>query len=320
MALDFPLPPATFPASEQRLVNSNNNTISKRRRFQVPITRYFNAADLSSSTLVPDDAALSPPLSENIQSNLLTVGMRIRKSVPEGYKTSMLSKEEAYFGPSTVETSGSFSRNPTWRSELSPYCGLHKIGGLAVQPLPGPQRTAATNSSTAFSSAHSSITLSAAEQEDNDPFRSFPSSQESSTSNTSSDMGMSQRNKKRSLTDEEDDVQETNTLPVFQDPAHEMLGFSTPTGARIMAKPRSSRRAPGQQRQSSTISVERDSTLDWKAFPDQENSMSFYQHQYNLEEERDVRGGDGDERPHFDDFDEATFLRSREDVEMDVDM
>ncbi|SMR46725.1 unnamed protein product [Zymoseptoria tritici ST99CH_1E4] len=81
---------------------------------------------------------------QEIQANLLSVGMRVRKSVPEGYKTHktlptlgsvpftssapavMQSKERA--GRTLVRTaSGGYGR------ELTPFCGLHKVGGWGVQ-------------------------------------------------------------------------------------------------------------------------------------------------------------------------------------------
>ena len=61
-------------------------------------------------------------------------------------------------------------------SELAPYCGLHKIGGLAVQPQSGP--------TTAFHSTSSTLslpmTMSRADEEP-DPW-SLPSSQDSTYS------------------------------------------------------------------------------------------------------------------------------------------
>lgn len=68
--------------------------------------------------------------------------MRVRKSVPEGYKTgsaysgfSLWSDSDSHSG-----TNGSDARPvPAVPSigggrELTPFCGIHKVGGLAIQP------------------------------------------------------------------------------------------------------------------------------------------------------------------------------------------
>ncbi|KKY18858.1 hypothetical protein UCRPC4_g04755 [Phaeomoniella chlamydospora] len=184
MALPFAEVPMSFPATEQG--NASFAQLSKRRRFQVPITRYFNPAD--PSAFAPEHT-LSPPLPETVQSSLLTVGMRIRKSVPEGYKTIL--HKQLISQPCTLSSNSSPSTSYT---ELAPFCGLHKVGGLAVQPTPNPGG--------AYLSAYSSITLSAAEQED--PFSS-PSSQESAATVASDSSVPSSRPNKRILDDIEDD-------------------------------------------------------------------------------------------------------------------
>ncbi|ERF72541.1 hypothetical protein EPUS_02823 [Endocarpon pusillum Z07020] len=128
---------------------------SKRRRFQAPITSFFTSE--SSSSCDPSDTlqaqqhgqdVSSPPLPHEIQSSLLTVGMRIRKSVPEGYKThKMLHSSSLYDHSSYLLNSGVQDHNSTIPiilpsttraayAELAPFCGLHKVGGMAVQPLP----------------------------------------------------------------------------------------------------------------------------------------------------------------------------------------
>ncbi|RAL05238.1 uncharacterized protein BO80DRAFT_131599 [Aspergillus ibericus CBS 121593] len=80
---------------------------SKRRRFQPPITNFFTTTSSSSSNPLSTDNATtrSHPLSYNhystatcsptpivptkVQASLLSVGMRVRKSVAEGYKTHL---------------------------------------------------------------------------------------------------------------------------------------------------------------------------------------------------------------------------------------
>ena len=95
------------------------------------ITSFFNPRN-------PDDAseAGKPALPSSVEANLLSVGMRIRKSVPEGYKT---------VGPSAFKLWTDSTPLPAQRAtgpagvrassrELLPFCGINKIGGLDTQP------------------------------------------------------------------------------------------------------------------------------------------------------------------------------------------
>ncbi|EUC45660.1 hypothetical protein COCMIDRAFT_95008 [Bipolaris oryzae ATCC 44560] len=86
-------------------------------------------------------ASNAPP---HVQADLLSVGMRVRKSVPEGYKThKMLSSPSDRFArarprldikppPEAVPDHYQHQR------ELLPFCGLHNIGGFAEQPTTNP--------------------------------------------------------------------------------------------------------------------------------------------------------------------------------------
>jgi Ribonucleotide reductase inhibitor len=118
---------------------------TKRRRFQPPITSFFTSASSSSDigqNLRDEQESLSfPHLSHEIQSSLLTVGMRIRKSVPEGYKThqTINSRDSTNSGPhnhSSLTRNTASSTAHGGYAELAPFCGLHKIGGMAVQTMP----------------------------------------------------------------------------------------------------------------------------------------------------------------------------------------
>ncbi|KAK1018980.1 hypothetical protein LTR54_000793 [Friedmanniomyces endolithicus] len=66
--------------------------------------------------------------------------MRVRKSVPEGYKTHKTVGLEGFPFPSTApaiaSAPSSSSHNDTAAVSrgLMPFCGLHKTGGLAYQP------------------------------------------------------------------------------------------------------------------------------------------------------------------------------------------
>ncbi|KAI9672274.1 MAG: hypothetical protein M1831_002088 [Alyxoria varia] len=82
-------------------------------------------------------------LPHSVQSSLLSVGMRIRKAVPEGYKNQIAheaakSFQHALFGKSeTLELNDEnvMPRPPQVQgrpAELAPMCGIHKIGGYGV--------------------------------------------------------------------------------------------------------------------------------------------------------------------------------------------
>ncbi|ESZ94499.1 hypothetical protein SBOR_5112 [Sclerotinia borealis F-4128] len=112
---------------------------------QSQITSYFTTGSTSLSTPPPQ---CKPTLPHPIQSSLLTVGMRIRKSVSEGYKTgsysafnlftdttpatkSKLSSASPVSTPASTKYKGTRPRAGT--KELTPFCGLMKVGGLGVQ-------------------------------------------------------------------------------------------------------------------------------------------------------------------------------------------
>lgn len=116
---------------------------------QPSITSYFSRRDNNSgstdSQKDPYDRAnnptLSPPIPDHVQSLLINVGMRVRKSVPEGYKTHKTLPPSS--APCLVSYASQAENIPpssappalyTKPSELAPFCGLHKIGGYASQP------------------------------------------------------------------------------------------------------------------------------------------------------------------------------------------
>ncbi|KAJ9625865.1 hypothetical protein H2203_004629 [Taxawa tesnikishii (nom. ined.)] len=110
--------------------------IRKRQIQPNKITSYFERADGSRDGPAPAPPAsrLSPVLPESVQTSLINVGMRVRKSVPEGYKThKTLGLTDA---SEDIATAQMPSKTYTYgRSrELAPFCGLHEIGGLAAQP------------------------------------------------------------------------------------------------------------------------------------------------------------------------------------------
>ncbi|KAI9783091.1 MAG: hypothetical protein M1839_004260 [Geoglossum umbratile] len=117
-----------------------------KRPYQANITSYFSSIQPAST--LPSRSTLAqctPPLPAAIQSSLLNVGMRIRKSVPEGYKTG------SYYAPGLVADDSASpyatarkitSQNVSDRhlTELTPYCGIMKVGGYALQRDEGDRR------------------------------------------------------------------------------------------------------------------------------------------------------------------------------------
>ena len=65
--------------------------------------------------------------------------MRVRKSVPEGYKThKTLQVEEELFGRiARIESTSTPTFPPSRPTELMPFCGLHKTGGYGFQSSSG---------------------------------------------------------------------------------------------------------------------------------------------------------------------------------------
>lgn len=108
---------------------------------QRQITSFFSAVPSSASPppSSQQEEALKPALPATVQTNLLNVGMRVRKSVPEGYKTG--TPYSGFKLWSDADPSVSSRKAPVAsvtpaapRRELLPFCGIHRIGGLSSQP------------------------------------------------------------------------------------------------------------------------------------------------------------------------------------------
>ena len=147
----------------------------KKRQFQPSITSYFHttqdyfdndSSDTNDnsdnyqqgssrlrqiSKATPRHQTLAPQVPDQVQASLLSVGMRVRKSVPEGYKTprtglpslqttsqTPLRKPHSAFSNPTFEAMkipvDTLASTLQHQRELLPFCGLNKIGGYAEQP------------------------------------------------------------------------------------------------------------------------------------------------------------------------------------------
>ncbi|KAF2396282.1 hypothetical protein EJ06DRAFT_551674 [Trichodelitschia bisporula] len=108
---------------------SATSTHRNKRPYQPSITSFFSPVDADTfrSQAAPPPSA--PVLPDAVQASLLTVGMRIRKAVPEGYKTHKTTAAKSL--DSTSERDIGMLRAPPQRPrELVPYCGLLKVGGM----------------------------------------------------------------------------------------------------------------------------------------------------------------------------------------------
>ncbi|KAJ5676602.1 uncharacterized protein N7477_002235 [Penicillium maclennaniae] len=116
----------------------SNSTLSKRRRFQPAITSYFNSVPgephLQNGNIVSHNhyaaATYSPTpmVPAKVQSSLMSVGMRVRKSVADGYKTQLAMKADKTMPPATATEPTSvhpFFGNNAY-TELAPFSGLPK--------------------------------------------------------------------------------------------------------------------------------------------------------------------------------------------------
>jgi hypothetical protein len=149
-----------------------------KRPFQPSITSFFAREDRNTYLEIlsqerPEHGVAALP--SQIQSSLLNVGMRIRKSVPEGYKTGSycglgLSLDGNDFSPMIKDEDDvpdlDFGPRTTF-TELTPFCGILKTGGYSTQP----------------SSTQPSFSEPQPKGIENDPFELYTSSQSSIESN-----------------------------------------------------------------------------------------------------------------------------------------
>lgn len=109
---------------------------------QRQITSFFSSRFAGDGSSCSEEATAGcshhsrqPLLPANVQANLLSVGMRIRKSVPEGYKTNGPSAFKLWTDntPLPARATHNAPLRATAR-ELLPFCGINKVGGLDTQP------------------------------------------------------------------------------------------------------------------------------------------------------------------------------------------
>lgn len=174
---------------------------------QRQITSFFTStgatAASSSATTSPSSSTLTintatprafGAASASDQANLISVGMRVRKAVPEGYKTGTYSAFSLWddhhdtMPASPGETGRSRANAVSTPRELTPFCGIHRVGGLQVP---------------ASDCAGPAYEMQA-------PTHNMPSltlSQESATSNDSSSSGVTgAKTRKRFFVDDEEEI------------------------------------------------------------------------------------------------------------------
>ncbi|KAI0827232.1 ribonucleotide reductase inhibitor-domain-containing protein [Hypoxylon sp. FL0890] len=243
---------------------------------QRQITSFFSSASPSSSLsnsqhLNAPSPIASPPLPASVQANLLSVGMRVRKSVPEGYKTGSYSafalwdeSNNSNSNPATNTTMGegrSRANAISTPRELLPFCGIHKVGGLDTQPEKAPLEPSLYTSTSAYTTSTAyqpllSVNGLPLDDDNMDDVPGLTSSQESVESTDSNLSVPPTKTRKRSYTEDEE---ETAQVPgqlnlnvnfnVWRDnfdgevsPRSQAPAGWAPSNGRIMAVPRKARR------------------------------------------------------------------------------
>ncbi|KAJ0425714.1 ribonucleotide reductase inhibitor-domain-containing protein [Aspergillus carlsbadensis] len=167
------------------LCTSKPDLSSKRRRFQPPITTFFstsshpssNASSLSHNHYSAPTHSPTPVVETKVQASLLSVGMRVRKSVAEGYKTNHAKNMDEKHTITTITKFAHQERtaasvqpstySTTMRSELAPFSGMDRSSQYTLSlPYPG--------TSTLHTQQEHTITT-----DEGDTFSLPPSSQES---------------------------------------------------------------------------------------------------------------------------------------------
>ena len=299
---------------------------AKRRRFQAPITSFFNRESSSSGIdSNPQQAQLheerfsSPTLPPEIQSSLLTVGMRVRKSVPEGYKThkilhssplhgqpgqlTELGVQDFNYAPHSIPSSTTH-----WAyAELAPFCGLHKIGGMAVQPMPAAR----------FDPLRYASNGGMAEPAEDCLSWSIPSSQESMDSHAE----LTSSNKRAFIADEdEDEDDEDDPVNCCLSPPRLSYPFShtrMPDLNTLLPSPAAQTSRNGSMATPRAFAVPRSrfcGSEDKKPAPDGQENLDL------ISKASNTPTGAPTAVVHEVDFEDADFLKARPDVDFDDSM
>lgn len=230
---------------------------------QRQITAFFNShttqAEHSSEPL------RQPYLPASVQSNLLSVGMRIRKSVPEGYKTLGPSAFKLWTDntvPSTTTTRAGSTPSKSAGRELLPFCGLNSVGGMDAQPA-----------WTRFDVG-----------DDSDDVPSLDAVPELSLSQESADSNVPENTRKRIFDDDEPsdpvrawvkpDAWDGEVSPRSLTPSD---GWANANGGRVMAVPRSRAKkgTPLKQVDQENMTVDRDGDFEEAEFLVYGNEMEM---------------------------------------------
>ncbi|KAH6657031.1 ribonucleotide reductase inhibitor-domain-containing protein [Truncatella angustata] len=174
------------------------------------ITSFFNSSGpIHPST--PSDESSPKGFSASdatVQANLLSVGMRVRKAVPEGYKTVGYSAfslwdENRKDGIPTSATPDTGRPRPDALStprELLPFCGINKIGGFGTQE-------SSVSDEFAFSLPSAGVPLGLVDPDAMDDVPGLTLSQKSVESNDLYASGVTgTATRKRCFADEEDEI------------------------------------------------------------------------------------------------------------------
>ncbi|KAL4787510.1 ribonucleotide reductase inhibitor-domain-containing protein [Aspergillus varians] len=263
---------------------------SKRRRFQPPITTFFTsssdptapsaASHLSHNHYSAVTHSAHPVVPAKVQASLLSVGMRVRKSIADGYKTHHAKPEQKYTNyehntssSNKTTTTTTFSAFPA-RSELTPFSGMGKPNEYtAPQPLPHPVQYIDQTIETDETNDAFSLPPSSQESIDSELFTPIPSFTQKKRSHR--DFGFDPFDAESGDMDADDDNLMWHT---WQDPLH--FHPVTHTTGRTILSP--------------TINHQRRRVFAAQRHKTVHNTVDL------------------------DDFEEPTFLRKREEVDMDV--
>ncbi|KAL5330766.1 hypothetical protein ACEPPN_000287 [Leptodophora sp. 'Broadleaf-Isolate-01'] len=218
---------------------SSQSTITSYFTHPVPTEAETEVTDTRQPiySLPPQPSTLNtsnaPSLPHSVQSNLLNVGMRVRKSVPEGYKTGSYSAftlfaDNTTSSPSPTSAKMSEATSPSVKTrprsgnrELTPFCGILKVGGMAGQQwgIYNP------------SGAGGDMDEDTSSSEDEVPFLS---SQGSTISNSSVEETITRGGNKRRFFEDEESTSNSNSSSGM----NFGRGFGSGLGDRVLAVPR----------------------------------------------------------------------------------